>query len=86
MAKASSKRSSTKRESPTYVRMGIDGEMLVRMQSPIKQRAEKVYEKLYEGVPGPGMGQFIGFLISGGLDPIEKKLGIASKAASAPAK
>lgn len=56
-----------KRESPTYIKMGSDGQLLHRMGQPLKKQAEELYAEIYDGVPGPGLGPFLGYLIGEGI-------------------
>lgn len=78
------------RPSPTYVNMGLDGEMLLRLERPVRQELEKLYEDVYRelDVPGrdaprPGLGKFIGFAAALGADEIRKRH-LKGRGASAP--
>lgn len=68
-----------KRESPTYVNLGLDKEILVRLERPLKQEAEKLYEAVYRTLPKAGMGRFLGFAVSLGIDQIRREYGVCHK-------
>ena len=57
-----------KREGPTYVTMGIEKEMLLRMQRPLKKELHHLYRKIYKDLPAPPFGTFIAFCASLGMD------------------
>lgn len=68
------------RPSPTYVNMGLDGEMLLRLDAPVRQELEKLYDEVYKALdapgreaPRPGLGKFIGFAAALGGDEIRRK-------------
>jgi len=72
------------RESPTYVNLGLDGELLLRMDQPIRQELETLYDQIYGALdagppdaprhaPRPGLGKFIGFAAAVGADEIRKR-------------
>lgn len=60
--------------------MGLDGEMLLRLDRPVRQELEKLYEQVYAGLdapdreaPRPGLGKFIGFAAALGGDEIRRR-------------
>lgn len=64
-----------KRESPTYLPMGIDEQMLVRMQRPLRREFEQLYDDVYGALPRPGLGAFITYLATEGADVIRRRYG-----------
>jgi hypothetical protein len=65
--------SKRQRESPTYVPMGIEKDMLVRIDRPLKSELKHLMKLLYKGLPPPSFGQFICFCMSVGMDAVRDK-------------
>jgi len=63
------------RESPTYLPMGIDEQMLVRMQRPLRREFEQLYDDVYGALPRPGLGAFITWLATEGADVVRRRYG-----------
>lgn len=70
MAKKKAKR----REMPTYLPMGIDGAIYMRMRRPLRQQFERLYDEVYGDLPRPGLGAFITYLAAEGADVVRKRM------------
>jgi hypothetical protein len=69
-----SKAAKSRRESPVYVPMGLDAQMNVRFSRHLRKELETVHAQVYRGgLPGVGLGKFIGFAASLGLDVIRQR-------------
>lgn len=62
-----------KRENPTYVTMGIEKEMLLRLDRPLKSELRHLYKLVYRGLPAPGFGQFVSFCAYLGMDVVRDR-------------
>ena len=54
--------------SPERMNLGLDGEMRVRLEEPVRQQARALYDRIYHGVPAPPFNKFIGFCFALGVD------------------
>lgn len=64
---------SPKRDSPSYVSMGIEKEFLLRMSRPLKSELKVLHHEFSKALPESSLGQFIAFCASLGMDVIRDK-------------
>ena len=62
-----------KREGPTWMNMGIEKEMILRLQKPLKKELNHLYKQVYRGLPARPSDTSSHFCASLGMDVIRDK-------------